>query len=344
MQIGQTIRKYRKELNLTQEEMAKRLGVTAPAVNKWENGNSYPDITLLPPIARLLRISPDVLLSFQENLTPEEIQNIVQKINRDFKELTFEEAFDEVKTQLEQYPNCKELIWQLAVVLDAQKIFQNLQDSEKYDAYILSCYEQVLESEDEKLRMRAADSLFGYYMRKEQYEKAESYLAYCSEQNPERKRRQAMIYSKTGKKAEAYQAYEEMLFADYQSISMIFNSIYMLALEDNNIEKARAMVEKQTQLAKLFEMGAYYEMASELDFATAQKDADAVVATMRGMLDNIEDITSFRDAKLYEHMTFNETESEFAEQMKVSLLQCFQDEETYGFLKDDERWQKIVGR
>lgn len=40
MQIGEKIRKYRKEKNMTQEEMANRLGVTAPAVNKWENGVS----------------------------------------------------------------------------------------------------------------------------------------------------------------------------------------------------------------------------------------------------------------------------------------------------------------
>ena len=38
MQIGQIIRKYRKSKNMTQEEMAERLGVTAPAVNKWESG------------------------------------------------------------------------------------------------------------------------------------------------------------------------------------------------------------------------------------------------------------------------------------------------------------------
>jgi transcriptional regulator with XRE-family HTH domain len=42
MQVGNIIRKYRKDKNLTQEEMAKRLGVTAPAVNKWENGYSLP--------------------------------------------------------------------------------------------------------------------------------------------------------------------------------------------------------------------------------------------------------------------------------------------------------------
>ena len=59
MQIGETIRKYRKEKNLTQEEMANRLGVSAPAVNKWENGNTMPDIMLLSPIARLLGISMD---------------------------------------------------------------------------------------------------------------------------------------------------------------------------------------------------------------------------------------------------------------------------------------------
>ena len=40
MDIGSVIKKYRKDIGLTQEEMANRLGVTTPAVNKWENGVS----------------------------------------------------------------------------------------------------------------------------------------------------------------------------------------------------------------------------------------------------------------------------------------------------------------
>ena len=40
MMLGKVIRKYRKERNFTQEEMAERLGVTASAVNKWERGGS----------------------------------------------------------------------------------------------------------------------------------------------------------------------------------------------------------------------------------------------------------------------------------------------------------------
>ena len=54
--VGVFIKKYGKEAGMTQEEMANRLGVTTPAVNKWENSNSKPDIELLAPIARLLDI------------------------------------------------------------------------------------------------------------------------------------------------------------------------------------------------------------------------------------------------------------------------------------------------
>lgn len=46
MQMKDVIRQKRRERGLTQEQVAERLGVSAPAVNKWESGASYPDITL----------------------------------------------------------------------------------------------------------------------------------------------------------------------------------------------------------------------------------------------------------------------------------------------------------
>lgn len=50
MKINETIRSRRKQLGLTQEQVASRLGVTATAVYKWEVGSCYPDITLLPAL------------------------------------------------------------------------------------------------------------------------------------------------------------------------------------------------------------------------------------------------------------------------------------------------------
>ena len=85
MLIGDVIRKYRKQAGITQEEMARRLGVTTPAVNKWEKNNTQPDITLLAPIARLLGITTDTLLSYRESLSPEEIAAFVKKLDQDLE-------------------------------------------------------------------------------------------------------------------------------------------------------------------------------------------------------------------------------------------------------------------
>ena len=94
MNIGSVIKKYRKDIGLTQEEMANRLGVTTPAVNKWENGNSNPDIELLAPIARLLNISLDTLLSFHETLSGVEIEEMIREMDQKFSTEGYEKTYE----------------------------------------------------------------------------------------------------------------------------------------------------------------------------------------------------------------------------------------------------------
>ena len=67
--IGKLIRKIRKDNNLTQEEFAKKYGVTYQAVSKWENGINLPDISLLK------QISKDYNVSFEDILEGEMIRN-----------------------------------------------------------------------------------------------------------------------------------------------------------------------------------------------------------------------------------------------------------------------------
>lgn len=64
--ISQNISKFRKQAGLTQEQLAERLGVSAQAVSKWENGQSYPDISLLPQIAKIFTCSIDELFSYRK--------------------------------------------------------------------------------------------------------------------------------------------------------------------------------------------------------------------------------------------------------------------------------------
>lgn len=61
--IGKNLLRLRKGKNLTQDEVAERLGVSPQAVSKWENGISCPDIALLPDIAKIYGVMIDELMN-----------------------------------------------------------------------------------------------------------------------------------------------------------------------------------------------------------------------------------------------------------------------------------------
>jgi len=62
--LAGNISRYRKDLGLTQETLADKLGITFQAVSKWETAQSVPDTMLLPKLARALNISVDKLLGY----------------------------------------------------------------------------------------------------------------------------------------------------------------------------------------------------------------------------------------------------------------------------------------
>lgn len=342
MQIGNVIRKYRKEMDFTQEEMAKRLGVTAPAVNKWENGNSFPDITLLVPIARLLNINMDTLLSFRETISDEEMGRLVEEANNRLKTEPFAEVFEWAKKKIEEYPNSEKFILYLVQVLESYRIMGSVVDVKEYDEQIRDYYVRVLESEEEEIRNTAAEMLFYYYFNLGDYEKAEQYLSFFSKENPERKRKQAMLYSKTNQKEEAYKAYEELLFSGYQSISMTFQNIYALAMEDNHLEKAQMLAEKQELLARLFDMGEYTEVSGKIELAIAKKDVEETLQIVERMLKGYGEITAFRKSALFEHMTFGNVNEYFQEELKKHLIEMLQDKETFSYMKGNKQWEELI--
>ena len=61
--IGAFIARRRKELDMTQKELAEKLGITDRAVSKWETGRSMPDLSLLQPLSHVLEIDVNDLLN-----------------------------------------------------------------------------------------------------------------------------------------------------------------------------------------------------------------------------------------------------------------------------------------
>ena len=342
MNIAEVIRKYRKEAGMTQEEMANRLGVTAPAVNKWENGNSKPDIELLAPIARLLHISLDTLMSFHEELAPSEIGDMIREMDTMFISEGFETVYEWASDKIKEYPNCNMLIWQVAVMLDARRLTDVTIDSEKYDEQINAWYELVLKDEDEKIKRHAADSLFGFYLRKKEYVKAEGYLQYFSDNDPMKKIYQGRLYKEQGDKENAYKTFEDIVLSAYHTLNFAFSLMTGLALEEGDIQEARYLAEKMGAIAGIFEMGKYHECVSMLDVVCAEKNVEETYHIVEQLLTSVDSLCDFQKSRLFQHMKFSETGSLFAENLKEKLLEGFRDSESFGYMRGDMAWEDLL--
>lgn len=114
MKIHEIIRRKRKERGMTQEELAAYLGVSASAVNKWERGISFPDITFLPILASYFNISVDELLGYEPQMTREQIQELYHSMSGRFAIEPFDKIYRECEEYIRKYRSCYPLLLQMA--------------------------------------------------------------------------------------------------------------------------------------------------------------------------------------------------------------------------------------
>ncbi|UOQ44844.1 helix-turn-helix domain-containing protein [Halobacillus salinarum] len=113
-QFSTMIANRRKELKVTQEEIAEHVGVSRAAVSKWEKGLSYPDITLLPKLATYFNISIDTLLGYKPQLTKEQISRTYTQLAQQFSQKAFEDVEKSIEELLSEYYSCFPFVLKMA--------------------------------------------------------------------------------------------------------------------------------------------------------------------------------------------------------------------------------------
>jgi transcriptional regulator with XRE-family HTH domain len=103
--LGKKIKELRKKTDLTQEQLAERLGVSFQAVSKWETGTALPDISMLPVLANFFNVTTDELLGVDLSKKQEKIDEILSEYTR-LKNLGKEnKSFDFIRKAYYEYPN-----------------------------------------------------------------------------------------------------------------------------------------------------------------------------------------------------------------------------------------------
>ncbi len=83
LNIGNNIRDLRKSVDMTQEQLALRLGVSYQSVSRWENGGTYPDLELIPAIADIFSASVDTLLGISQKQKEEKANEAFDALRRE---------------------------------------------------------------------------------------------------------------------------------------------------------------------------------------------------------------------------------------------------------------------
>lgn len=345
MTIGKVIRKYRKELGLTQEEMATSLGVTTPAVNKWENENTLPDINLLAPIARLLGISTDELLSFKDNLTDEEVDVYIRELSKKLAKEPYEDLFDSARKKIEEYPNCEKLKWKTAIILDAARLKPGFHNLKKYDKYISAWLLSLVESEDETIKKAAARSLFLLYYREEDFAKAEQLLINFDERGYERRFFQAVIYEKKGGTEEAFKKFEDLMLEEVNQIRSVLNALQRLYVDAGNLKMAYRLADISGEVARCFDLGAFQENMQKIDLAAYEKDVDKTASLMKQLIESADTILDIGTSDLYIHLRNKDKEhidkSEFMKNYKANIITAFCNDEKFAYMRGNEYWESL---
>ena len=114
--IGKIIVAKRREKGLTQEDLAAYIGVSKASVSKWETGQSYPDITLLPQLGAYFNISIDDLMGYSPQLTATDIKNLYHRLADNFAAKPVAEVLAECQAIIKKYYSCFPLLLQMAVL------------------------------------------------------------------------------------------------------------------------------------------------------------------------------------------------------------------------------------
>ncbi len=160
--LGKKLKSLRTAHNLTQEQLADRLGVSFQAISKWETNASVPDISMFPVLANFYHVTTDELLGVDILKTGEKICQLCEEIYRLEREWKLKEAVEKARESCREYPGSEDL--QFALAHSLEQATYVIRTKEENLAELAEILQNILEtSTDTAMRLRCQSMLARTY-------------------------------------------------------------------------------------------------------------------------------------------------------------------------------------
>lgn len=284
--IGTNIAARRREKGVTQEELAAHLGVSKPAVSKWESGQCYPDITLLPVLAAYFDISVDELIGYQPQMSADAIKRLYLQLAGKFASSPFETVYTECQQYIKDYYSCWHLLFLMgALLLNHASLAGSPDTVSKVMQEALALFLRVeQESNDAALAKQALQMRAGCYLALQQPEKAIELLEGTVELPVSPQILLAKAYQMSGKVDKADGMIQTFIFENI--VGLLGAAPDLLILAAGNANRLRLCLQAVLRTGEAFEMervhpGLYYQIhLSAAQLFLAEGDEEQALASL----------------------------------------------------------------
>lgn len=341
MKINQIIREKRKELSLTQEQIADFLGVSTPAVNKWEKGITYPDITLLPALARLLKIDLNTLMSFNDDLTDIEIENFVDEVDKTVQEQDYDTAFQKAINKIHEYPTCEKLIYSVILYLEGALDLYNISETEQYREIYEKFYKRLATSEIPEIRDTATSMLISYARNRGDFSKAEELINSLPFSTIDREEHLAILYQRQERYQDAEKIWEHRILKGVTEIQTALVNMLEIALQEKRDKDADFFADMYEAVTRQFCFPEWMRYNAHLLLALAKKDKGRSLSILEKMLPAMKKEWNTQDYQLYRNAD-GSSSTFFSSKLTKTIIDELANNEEYAFLCDGSEFEKLI--
>lgn len=351
LKIGKRIQELRREKGLTQERVARALNISAAAVSKWETDTTYPDITILSPLARVLGVSVDVLFDFQERMTEEECMKRMEQADALFAKRKWEEGCQYCEKLLQEFPTDLFLKFRVAstYMQYAGASFQEDLVKQQMERSI-ALFEESTVSEKKEISEAAWYVLSGLYCMNEEYEKGLEAVDKLPQPDFDARSMKSSILYQMGKLEESEKLTQRCLYEEIRNAGLSLVSLAKIAGKEEDYEKVFQFLDTAQALETLFEKeqpGGTNTMILQMkvDVLAKQGETKKALEEMEHLVDTYIKLAENekREVPIYfDKLEWTEGTSLKKEYLLENLLWILETEEVYAGLREEEAYRNMV--
>lgn len=351
LKIGKRIQDLRKQKGLTQEQVAAALNISAAAVSKWETDTTYPDITILNPLARLLGVSVDVLLDFQEQMTEEECMKRMEKADILFSARNWEEGQRYCEELLKEFPTDLFLKFRVASTymqyagasLQEEILKQQMERS-------ITLFEESTASENMEISEAAWYVLSGLYCMNEEYEKGLEAVEKLPQPDFDARSMKFSILYQMGKLEESEKLTQRCLYEKVRDAGLALIGLAKISGKEGDYEKAFQFLDTAQELENKFQknrLGGADVMVSQMkvDFLVKQKEKEQALHEMEKLVNAYIRLAEKERIEIpvyFDKLDWNESTSPRRDYLLENLLWILENEEGYEALRGEKAYREMI--